>query len=173
MYNHNTVSTVGIVVQYTAVGLQQKDKALVQQYTNRRLYNYTVLVLQFSLRSCCGMSATHSNLARPADTQQKARRTTICLFSVDVSYLFYYGFLSDQYLNIHLTNLRQILLISRTRLWLCLKMISLQLVFGPSRSVAMTNSFLFFVSTQLTFGDIRQMALAYDKNSGSWVLLDT
>jgi len=25
MYNHNTVSTVGIVVQYTAVGLQQKD----------------------------------------------------------------------------------------------------------------------------------------------------
>ena len=29
MYNHNTVSTVGIVVQYTAVGLQQKDKALV------------------------------------------------------------------------------------------------------------------------------------------------
>jgi len=119
------------------------------------------------------MSATHSHLARPADTQQKARRTTICLFSVDVSYLFYYGFLSDQYLNIHLTNLRQILLISRTRLWLCLKMISLQLVFGPSRSVAMTNSFLLVVSTQLTFGDIRQMALAYDKSSGSWVLLDT
>jgi len=56
---------------------------------------------------------------------------------------------------------------------ICLKMISLQLVFGPSRSVAMTNSFLLVVSTQLTFGDIRQMALAYDKSSGSWVLLDT
>ena len=37
----------------------------------------------------------------------------------------------------------------------------------------MTNSFLLVVSTQLTFGDIRQMALAYDKSSGSWVLLDT
>ena len=37
----------------------------------------------------------------------------------------------------------------------------------------MTNSFLLVVSTQLTFGDIRQMALAYDNSSGSWVLLDT
>jgi len=65
-------------------------------------------------------------------------------------------FLSDQYLNIQQTGLHQIVSVGRT---VC-QVIDLKLAFRSLNKRYHGNQFL-ALSTQLSFGDIRLMALAY------------